>query len=138
MRLLAWRLTTPEEYNSQEWKAENKLLADNLSEEILKKASNSGEEEMYEYLLKRLRSQEDPSLYNFIESVPSNYSIDYIRNTLKVKQKLSSDMLELIFTSNLPQVAKKTLDCIVLSFRDTYLGIKSNEAQNVVDYYEEQ
>ena len=138
LRLLAWRLTTPEEYNSQEWKAENKLLADNLSEEILKKASNSGEEEMYEYLLKRLRSQEDPSLYNFIESVPSNYSIDYIRNTLKVKQKLSSDMLELIFTSNLPQVAKKTLDCIVLSFRDTYLGIKSNEAQNVVDYYEEQ
>lgn len=138
LHLLAWRLTTTEEINMQEWKKENMLLSQELSEEVLQKASTSSEEEMYEYLLNRYRSNVDPKLYHFIETVPSNYSLDKIRGRLKVKQKLSSDMLELIYETDIPIVAKKTLDYLVISFRDTYLKIKSDEAQNVVNYYEEQ
>ncbi|TXC77122.1 GumC family protein [Luteibaculum oceani] len=138
LNLLAWRLTTGESYNTRAWNQEEQLLVKSLSEDILKKAREFSQEEMADYLLNAYQNNLDPQLVKFVESVPSNYNIDKIRSTLKVKQKMSSDMLELIFESNIPVVAKKTLDYLVISFRNTYLGIKNAEAQSVVDYYEQE
>ncbi|MGB0165214.1 MAG: GumC family protein [Luteibaculum sp.] len=138
LKLLAWRLTTPEQYNSKDWKEETKLLTAKLSENVLKQARSLSEKEMFEFLKEQYTKNLDPQLVTFIETVPSNYNIDRIRTTLKVKQRLSSDMLELIYTSNIPVVTERTLTYLIQSFRETYLGLKSKEAQDVVDYYEKQ
>ncbi len=73
---------------------------------------------------------------DILENTKCNYSIRKISDNLKATRKNTSDMLELVFASNDPAMAKNSLEIVIEVFIRRYKMVKSQETNNVVTWYE--
>lgn len=67
-----------------------------------------------------------------------NYSITTINNNLTATRRASSNVMELVYTSNDPGICKNTLDFIIRTFSRRYKELKYNENQNSIYYFQDQ
>jgi len=66
------------------------------------------------------------------------YNVEHLQKNLSIQRKSSSDMLEIVFSSNDPGMCKTTLDLLVNVFMRRYKKVKTSETTKVVEYFEEQ
>lgn len=92
--------------------------------------------------LKNLKKFKDTDhenfIYEFIHYSHRHYSSKGIRSNTKVTRVQSSDLIEIQFTSDDPGICKQTLDILIEVFIEEYSGIKVNQSDAVVKYFQVQ
>ncbi len=90
-----------------------------------------------------LRDYKDKNFNNFIYRLINknnhpHYSSEEIETRIKIRRVQSSDMVDIIFTSNDPGICKSTLDILTTVFIKESTNIKANQSDAVVKYFERQ
>jgi polysaccharide biosynthesis transport protein len=84
------------------------------------------------------KAKENNEVVQLLSAPGSIYSLDVISSNMSALRKQSSDMIEISYKSNDPAVCQQTLQFIVDVVISRYKGIKGQETNNVVNYFEEQ
>lgn len=136
--LLAWRLTNATELEGDNFADELIEIKEAIGQEIFTKASLLSQADFRKYLGLQYDSLNNQKLIKFLNDGEHNYDVNTIRKTLKVTRKQTSDMLELVYTSNHPKLVKQTLIFVIENFTEVYKNLKIKETRNVVDYFRTQ
>lgn len=90
--------------------------------------------------LKNLKEFKETDHENFIYELINynhrHYSSKAIKSNTKVSRVQTSDMVDIQFTSSDPGICKQTLDILIEVFIEEYSGIKVNQSDAVVKYFQ--
>lgn len=75
-------------------------------------------------------------LYELINYNHKHYSSKAIKSNTKVSRVQTSDMVDIQFTSDDPGICKQSLDILIQVFIEEYAGIKVNQSDAVVKYFQ--
>jgi|GEM_PF-2493226 len=92
-----------------------------------------------EIIFKALSQQSQTSFIHWLlEDELSIYSISKIKEGLKIKRSGSSDLLEVIFSSNEALVSKETLSFLIDAFTKRFKEIRKSEVGSMVLFFEKE
>jgi len=117
-----------------------------LEKSITKFMETYGEElkalpsdESEELVFKALAQQSQTPLLRWLtEDEKSIYSIDKIKEGLKIKRSGSSDLLEVIYTADEASVARETLQFLIDAFTKRFKEIRKSEVGSMVSFFEKE
>jgi succinoglycan biosynthesis transport protein ExoP len=92
--------------------------------------------------LRNLKEYKEKDYQNFVYELINyshrHYSSKSIRSNTKVFRVQTSDMIEIQYSSDDPGICKQTLDILIDIFIEEYSGIKANQSDAVVRYFQGQ
>lgn len=96
----------------------------------------------YSRTLKNIKTYGEQDHENFVYELLNfnhkHYSTKSIRSKTRVNRVQSSDMIDIQFSSDDPGICKHTLDILIEVFIEEYAGIKANQTDAVVRYFQAQ
>lgn len=139
MRLLAKHLLIKKP-SYKELSEENfNKIRESIPEKLRLQLIVKGSEELTFFKIESFKkAKENNEIVQLLTSTGSIYSLDVISANMSALRKQSSDMIEISYKSNDPAVCQQTLQFIVDVVISRYKGIKGQETNNVVNYFEEQ
>lgn len=139
MRLLAKHLLIKKpgyaDLSEENFKKIKEYFPEKLRQELI--AENS-EELTFLNIENYKKAKENNEIVQLLNTPGSIYSLEGISSNMTALRKQSSDMIEISFKSNDPAVCQQTLQFIVDVVISRYKGIKGQETNNVVEYFEDQ
>ena len=88
-------------------------------------------------LEKYMRPHKDNYIYGLFYYNPLFYSYNTLKN-IKVQRRLTSDLLDISYTSSDPGIAYNTVSILMDEFVDEYRRIRYGETDKVIKYFEEE
>lgn len=139
MRLLAKHLLVKKpgykELSEENFNSIREILPEKLRQQLIVEES---EELTFLKIESYKKSTENNEIVELLNTPCSIYNLDAIASNMSALRKQSSDMIEISYKSNDPAVCQQTLQFIVDVVISRYKGIKGQETNNVVEYFEDQ
>lgn len=114
----------------------NELMA-KVPEEILQLVDYNSFENTYTNLVEYKNASDQNYIHDLLNLSHPHYSIEKI-SRVKVRRMQNSDLIDISYTTNDPGICKYTLVYLIESFKDDYTGLKENQTDAVVRYFENQ
>lgn len=124
---------TPASYNF----TYNHLKNSPPGNEILKLIDKSSEDKTVANLESYMRPQKENYIYGLFYYTHPYYSYSALKN-IKVQRRLTSDLLDVSFTSADPGIAYNTVSILMEEFVEEYRRIRYGETDKVIIYFEEE
>ena len=124
---------TPSSYNY----TYNHLKNSPHGKEILALIDKTSEDKTVANLEKYMRPHKDNYIYGLFYYNPLFYSYNTLKN-IKVQRRLTSDLLDISYTSSDPGIAYNTVSILMDEFVDEYRRIRYGETDKVIKYFEEE
>lgn len=105
--------------------------------EILKLIDKSSEDKTVANLEKYMRPHKDNYIYGLFYYVHPYYSYNALKN-IKVQRRLTSDLLDISYSSGDPGIAYNTVSILMHEFVEEYRRIRYGETDKVIKYFEEE
>ena len=124
---------TPASYNY----TYNHLKNSPPGDEILKLIDKSSEDKTVANLEAYMRPHKDNYIYGLFYYSHPYYSYGALKN-VKVQRRLTSDLLDISYTSGDPGIAYNTVSILMHEFVEEYRRIRYGETDKVIKYFEEE
>lgn len=105
--------------------------------EILALIDKSSEDKTVSNLEKYMRPHQSNYIYGLFYYYHPYYSYNALKN-IKVQRRLSSDLLDISYTSSDPGIAYNTVSILMDEFVDEYRRIRYGETDKVIQYFKEE
>lgn len=105
--------------------------------EILKLIDKSSEDKTVANLEAYMRPKKGNYIYEMFYYNHPFYSYSVLKN-IKVQRRLTSDLLDISYTSGDPGIAYNTVSILMSEFVEEYRRIRYGETNKVIDYFEEE
>lgn len=115
----------------------NHLKNSRNGNEILKLIDKSSEDKTVANLEKYMRPHKDNYIYGLFYYVHPYYSYNALKN-IKVQRRLTSDLLDISYSSGDPGIAYNTVSILMHEFVEEYRRIRYGETDKVIKYFEEE
>ncbi len=93
-------------------------------------------QKVFNYLESIYTSKADNPIARILDDTKSFYSIDNIRSNIVVSRINSSDMIQIVCTCSDPAVCMRILELHSQIFIDKYKGLKTDQTNSAVEYFE--
>ncbi len=115
----------------------HKALAGRIPADVKKLIVTDNAEKTLENITKLYNSNDTNFVHKLINGQDPHYSIQAIEK-ITVKRVLTSDLIEIIFTSDDPGICRNTLEQLAKSFINNYRGVFKDQTLMIVKWFEEQ
>lgn len=105
--------------------------------EILKLIDKSSEDKTVSNLEKYMRPHKENYIYGLFYYTHPFYSYSALKN-IKVQRRLTSDLLDISYSSGDPGIAYNTVSILMDEFVEEYRRIRYGETDKVIKYFEEE
>lgn len=124
---------TPSSYNY----TYNHLKNSPPGNEILKLIDKSSEDKTVANLESYMRPNKENYIYGLFYYYHPYYSYNALKN-IKVQRRLTSDLLDISYSSSDPGIAYNTVSILMNEFVEEYRRIRYGETDKVIKYFEEE
>lgn len=124
---------TPSSYNY----TYNHLKNSPNGNEILKLIDKSSEDKTVANLEAYMRPSNENYIYGLFYYIHPYYSYQSLKN-IKVQRRLTSDLLDISYSSSDPGIAYNTVSILMGEFVEEYRRIRYGETDKVIKYFEEE
>ena len=105
--------------------------------EILKLIDKSSEDKTVSNLEKYMRPHKENYIYGLFYYIHPFYSYNALKN-IKVQRRLTSDLLDISYSSSDPGIAYNTVSILMDEFVEEYRRIRYGETDKVIKYFDEE
>ncbi|MDD3037753.1 hypothetical protein [Bacteroides sp.] len=124
---------TPASYNY----TYNHVKNSTYGKEILALIDKSSEDKTVANFFKYMRPEKSNYLYGLFYYTHPYYSYEALKK-IKVQRRLSSDLLDISYTSQDPGIAYNTMSILMKEFVNEYSRIRYDETDKVIAYFEKE